>query len=193
MKNDIKEKAPSTRLKKAQLQEKVLEFLDQRKNQSFNYKQIAYGIDVTSKSQRNDLLNLLDDLVAAESIIEVGLGKYRALDTRATESEGIFSRRSNGKNAVIIGEAPDQQQIMVAERNSMHALNGDRVRVEIAAARPGQDPEAKVLEILEPKEQVFIGTLNVEKNYAAVVTDSKFLAADIVIPRKQLNGCKHGD
>ena len=73
MKNDIKEKAPSTRLKKAQLQEKVLEFLDQRKNQSFNYKQIAYGIDVTSKSQRNDLLNLLDDLVAAESIIEVGL------------------------------------------------------------------------------------------------------------------------
>ena len=193
MKNDIKEKAPSTRLKKAQLQEKVLEFLDQRKNQSFNYKQIAYGIDVTSKSQRNDLLNLLDDLVAAESIIEVGLGKYRALDTRATESEGIFSRRSNGKNAVIIGEAPDQQQIMVAERNSMHALNGDRVRVEIAAARPGQDPEAKVLEILEPKEQVFIGTLNVEKNYAAVVTDSKFLAADIVIPRKQLNGGKHGD
>lgn len=193
MKQDIREKAPSTRLKKTQLQEKVLGFLEQRKNQSFNYKQIAYGIDVTSKSQRNDLLNLLDDPVAGEQIIEVGLGKYRALDTRATECEGVFSRRSNGKNAVVIGELPEQQQIMVAERNSMHALNGDRVRVEIAAARPGQDPEAKVLEIIEPKDQVFIGTLNVEKNYAAVITDSKFLAADIVIPRKQLNGGKHGD
>ena len=190
MNKEIKDKAPSTRLKKDLLQQKVLEFLDSRKNQSFNYKQIAFGIDVTSKSQRNDLLNLLDDLVAAEQIIEVGLGKYRALDTRATESEGVFVRRSNGKNAVIIEE---DQQIMVAERNSMHALNGDRVRVEISAARPGQDPEAKVLEIIEPKDQVFIGTLNVEKNYAAVVTDSKFLAADIVIPRKMLKGGKHGD
>ncbi|MDE6447684.1 MAG: ribonuclease R, partial [Muribaculaceae bacterium] len=62
-----------------------------------------------------------------------------------------------------------------------------------SAARAGQETEAKVLEILEVKDQVFIGTLNVEKNYAAVVTDSKFLAADIVIPRKELNGGKSGD
>lgn len=189
MKNEIKTKSSSSRIRKEELCNKVLDFLGRRKSQSFNYKQIAYGIDLTSKSHRNDLLNLLDDLVAAGRIIEVGLGKYRAQEVLAAESEGIFIRRSNGKNAVLI----DSEQIMVAERNSMHALNGDRVRVEVSAARAGQDPEAKVLEILEVKDQVFIGTLNVEKNYAAVVTDSKFLAADIVIPRNRLNGGKSGD
>ncbi len=190
MKNNIPQKEHSTRLKKMDLQRRILDFLEQQKTQSFNYKQIAFGIDVTSKSHRNDIINMLDDLVAAEMILEVGLGKYRAKEApRAAECEGIFVRRSNGKNAVII----DEQQIMVAERNSMHALNGDRVRVEVSAARAGADQEAKVLEILEVKDQVFIGTLNVEKNYAAVVTDSKFLAADIVIPRHQLKGGKAGD
>ena len=181
--------APAARLKKTEMQERILRFLDERKSQSFNYKQIAYGIDAASKAQRNDLLNLLDDLVAAEQILEVSLGKYRAMANRGAEREGIFVRRANGKNAVVI----DDEQIMVAERNSMHALNGDKVRVEVSASRRGQDPEAKVVEILEVKDQVFIGTLNVEKNYAAVVTDSKFLAADIVIPRKLLKGGKSGD
>ena len=189
MKNKINDKASSTRLKKAQMQDRVIDFLEQRKNQSFNYKQIAFGIDVTAKSQRNDLLNLLDELVASERILEVELGKYRAPEIVRSECEGTFVRRSNGRNAVVI----DDVQIMVAERNSMHALNGDKVRVEVSAAKAGQEKEAKVLEILEVKDQVFIGTLNVEKNYAAVVTDSKFLAADIVIPRKELNGGKAGD
>ena len=75
----------------------------------------------------------------------------------------------------------------------MHAVNGDKVRVVISAALKGQDPEAKVIEIIEEKDQVFIGTLKVEGNYAALVTDSKFLAADIIIPRGRLKGGKDGD
>ncbi|MDE6299278.1 MAG: ribonuclease R, partial [Muribaculaceae bacterium] len=69
----------------------------------------------------------------------------------------------------------------------------DKVRVEISANRSGAEQEAKVIEIIEPKDQVFIGTLNVEKNYASIVTDSKFLAADIIIPRSKLKGGKTGD
>ncbi|MDE6443232.1 MAG: ribonuclease R, partial [Muribaculaceae bacterium] len=87
----------------------------------------------------------------------------------------------------------DDEQILVAERNSMHALNGDKVRVEISANRQGAEQEAKVIEIIEPKDQVFIGTLNVEKNYASLIPDSKFLAADIIIPRSKLKGGKTGD
>ena len=100
------------------------------------------------------------------------LGKYKAKANRGTENVGYFVRRSNGKNAVVV----DDEYIMVAERNSMHALNGDKVRVVVSAARRGQDPEARVIEILETKEKQFVGTLRIEKNYAALVTDSKFLA-----------------
>lgn len=181
------QKAP--RMKKKDLQEKILSFLEKEKKQAFNYKQVAFAVGATHPANRNDVINILDELAAADVILEVDLGRYKANANRGTENTGLFVRRSNGKNGVMI----DDEIILVAERNSMHALNGDKVRVEISANRKGQEPEAKVIEIIEPKEQVFIGTLNVEKDYAALVTDSKFLAADIIIPRSKLKGGKTGD
>lgn len=186
-KDKVEPKAP--RMKKKDLQEKILSFLEKEKRQAFNYKQVAFAVGATHPANRNDVINILDELAAADVILEVDLGRYKANSNRGTENTGVFVRRSNGKNGVMI----DDEVILVAERNSMHALNGDKVRVEISANRKGQEPEAKVIEIVEPKDQVFIGTLNVEKNYAALVTDSKFLAADIIIPRSKLKGGKTGD
>ncbi len=188
MKTDNNAGAPR-RMRKRELIDKIMEFLQKERRQAFNYKQIAFGVGATHAANRLDIINILEELAAADEIVEVSLGKYKVKVNRGTENTGIFSRRSNGRNAVIV----DDQEILVAERNSMHALNGDKVRVEISAVRKGQEPEAKVIEILEPKDQVFIGTLKVDRNYAALVTDSKFLAADIIIPRNKLRGGKTGD
>ena len=176
-------------MRKQELLQRIVEFLQQQNKQSFNYKQIAFGIGVENPAHRLDVLNALDELVAADDILEVDLGKYKAKSNRGVENTGYFVRRSNGKNAVVV----DDEMIMVAERNSMHALNGDKVRVVVSAARKGQGPEAKVIEIVEAKEQQFVGTLKIDKNYSALVTDSKFLAADIIIPRAKLKGGKNGD
>ena len=192
MKDNNKKKAAipaPRRFRKGEMTRAVMDFLRADPRRSFNYKQIAYGIGATHASARNDIINLLDDLVAAEEIQEVSLGKYKAPSNRGTAKEGVFSRRSNGRNSVAI----DDESILVTERNSMHALNGDRVRVEISASRRGAEPEARVVEIIERHDQNFIGTLKVERNYAALVPDSKFLAADIVIPRNRLRGGKAGD
>ena len=175
-------------MKKSELRDKIMEFLLKEYRKSFNYKQISHAIGADA-SLRDDVINMLDALVAADDIAEVSLGKYKAKANRGTETEGVFVRRKNGRNAVMI----DEEEILVTERNSMHALNGDRVRVIVSAVTRGQEPEACVVEIIEKKDQSFVGTLKVDKNYAAVVTDSKFLAADIVIPRTRLKGGKSGD
>ena len=174
-------------MRKAELQDKIMAFLEKENRQSFNYKQIAFAID--AQDLKLDVINLLDELVAADMLQEVGLGKYKAPANRGTENIGTFIRRSNGRNAVLI----DDEQIMVAERNSMHALNGDKVRVMISAARKGVEPEAQVLEIIEAKDQVFIGELVVDKHGARLVPDSKFLATDIILNRNKLKGGKNGD
>lgn len=177
------------RISKKELMGKIVSFLQNQSKQSFNYKQIAFAIGVESNSQRLNVLNALDELVAADDILEVDLGKYKAKTNRGVENVGVFVRRSNGKNAVVV----DDEMIMVAERNSMHALNGDKVRVVVSAARRGQDPEARVIDIIEAKEQVFVGTLRIDRNYASLIPDSKFLAADIIIPRGKLKGGHEGD
>lgn len=181
--------ANNKRNKKAELMLKIMEFLQQHSRRSFNYKQIAHGIGVENKINRMAVLNALDELTAADDILEVDLGKYKAKTNRGAENVGIFVRRSNGKNAVMV----DDEMINVAERNSMHALNGDKVRVVVSAAVKGQDPEARVIEIIEAIDPQFVGTLKVDRNYSVLVTDSKFLAADIIIPRNRLKGGKNGD
>lgn len=178
-----------TRFSRREIEKNIMEFLEKENSKAFNYKQIAYAIGATAASHRDSVINTLDDLVLADRIIEVSLGRYKAKSNRGTVKIGTFIRRSNGRNAVMV----DDEHILVAERNSMHALNGDTVRVEVSASRKGQDPEAKVIEIVEVKDQVFVGTLRVEKNYCALVTDSKFLAADIILPRTKLRGGKSGD
>ena len=155
MKNPKDNGASAPRMKKKDLQEKLMKFLEKENKQAFNYKQIAFAIGATNPANRMDVINLLDELAAADLIQEVALGKYKANANRGTENVGLFVRRSNGKNGVMI----DDELIMVAERNSMHALNGDKVKVEISARRKGVEPEAKVIEIIEPKEQV----LNISK------------------------------
>lgn len=182
-------KGRGKRIRKSELQRMILEFLERENRKAFNYKQIAYAIGAENAGSRIDIINILDELSAGEEILEVSLGRYKAKSNRGVETTGTFVRRSNGKNAVVI----DDEEIFVSERNSMHSLNGDKVKVMISAGRKGQEAEAKVIEILEPKDQVFIGTLRVERNYSALVTDSKYLSADIVIPRGKLKGGKSGD
>ncbi len=172
------------------LQREVAQYVAQQKNNTFNYKQVAFALGVTTPAGQRNVAIALAALAFDGDLIEVSPGKYKS-PQRSNVTTGVFVRRSNGKNSVITDE--DGENIFVAERNSMHALNGDKVKIIVAARRKGVEPEAEVVEIIEPKEQTFIGTLQVEKQYGILVTDSKFLATDILIPKAKLKGGKTGD
>jgi len=173
-----------------QLRAKVEEYISRQHNNTFNYKQVSHAIEATSAQMQRSVALMLTEMAFDGDILEVEPGKYKALQ-RNNVATGTFIRRSNGKNSVITDD--DSETIFVAERNSMHALNGDRVKINIAARRKGQEPEAEVIDIIEQKDQVFIGTLQVDKSMAFLKTDSKYLACDIFIPRNKLKGGKSGD
>lgn len=112
------------------------------------------------------------------------------MKNRGTQVTARFERRSNGKNHAI---TDDNESIFIAERNSLRAMNGDKVLVLVYAKRKNRETEGEVIEILEKNEQVFIGTLDVQKHFAFLLTDNKVLANDIFIPKDKLKGGKHGD
>ncbi|MBR5332771.1 MAG: ribonuclease R [Muribaculaceae bacterium] len=174
----------------AKMMQLAKEFIAQQQNNTFNYKQVSHAIGATTPKQQRAVALFLAELAFDGELIETSPGKYKS-PMRTNFATGIFVRRSNGKNSVITDD--DGESILVAERNSMHALNGDKVKVNIAAHRRGAEPEAVVVEIIEKKDQVFIGELKVEKHYAYLLTDSKFLAVDIFIPKAKLKNGKTGD
>lgn len=165
-------------------------FFNHNTKDSFNYKQVAASIGLKTPAEKQVLISILQDLLEDSFVVETSVGKYKS-NTRGLYLEGTFERRSNGKNFFIPDD--DELKIFIAERNSAHAMDGDRVRIQILAKRKGRDPEGEVAEILERKQTRFVGTLDVQKQFAFLVMDSKILANDIFIPRDQLKGGEDGD
>lgn len=179
-----------TKPKKKDLAQAVIGFFNQNREKQFNYKQIAAAINVNSQEGRRVLVKVLDKLRDEDVLLETSRGRYRS-NNRGLILEGVFERRSNGKNSFIPED--DGNAIFIPERNSKHAMNGDRVRVQLLAKRKRAETEGAVLEILERAKTRFVGTLDVQKHFAFLVMDSKILSNDIFIPMNELNGGKNGD
>ena len=181
---------PMAKPKKKNLTLSVTDFLKENKDKQFNYKQIAAALDVRGEEGRRVLVKVLDKLRDEEVLLESSRGRYR-VNNRGLMLEGRFERRSNGKNFFVPDD--DGNIIFIPERNSKHAMNGDRVRVQLLAKRKRAESEGTVVEILEHKQTRFVGVLEVQKHFAFLVMDSKFLSNDIFIPKEELLGAKHGD
>ncbi|MDR0333790.1 MAG: ribonuclease R [Dysgonamonadaceae bacterium] len=179
-----------TKIKKKDLATTVLQFLNQNRDKLFNYKQIASALSIKDGEARATLVKVLDKMRDADILLESSRGKYR-LNNRGLMLEGRFERRSNGKNFFV----PDDEanQITIHERNSKHAMNGDRVRVQLLAKRKRNDTEGIVVEILKRAQTRFVGVLQVQKHFAFLLSESKNLANDIFIPKENLNGAVDGE
>mgnify|MGYP000970648657 CR=1 FL=1 len=177
------------RLSKKALAQAAVDFLSQNRGKEYNYKQIAAAIHVDEEGRRL-LIKVLDNLRDEDQVLETSRGKYRIND-RGLILEGRFERRSNGKNFFVPDD--DGNIVFVSERNSKHAMNGDRVRVQLLAKRKHADTEGVVVDILKRSDTRYIGTLEVKKHYAFLVMDSKILANDIFIPFEFLGEGKDGD
>lgn len=183
---------PDKRKSKSDIINSVVSFFNRNSTESFGQKQIAEKLGFKKPAEKQLITNILFDLLDDAFIVETARGKYKS-NNRGVFLEGIFERRSNGKNFFKAEGNEDGTSIFIAERNSAHAMNGDRVKVQMLAKRKGRDDEGEVIEILERKQTTFVGTLDVQKQFAFLVLDSKILANDIFIPKEKLKGGKDGD
>ena len=176
--------------RKKELITSVTQFLTENNDKQFNYKQIAAAINVRGEEGRRQLVKVLDKLRDEDLLLETSRGRYR-INNRGLMLEGRFERRSNGKNFFVPDD--DANIIYIPERNSKHAMNGDRVRVQLLAKRKRAETEGTVVEILQHTQSRFVGVLEVQKHFAFLVMDNKYLSNDIFIPKEDLNGAGNGD
>ena len=183
-------KGENKRMKKEAMINAIINVFKSSPKEPFNYRQISSMIGVTNQVQKLQVVDILYDLSSDNFISEIDRGRYRYNDW-GTTAVGTFMRRQNGKNSFIPEDGGTP--IFVAERNSAHALNGDKVKIQLHAKRKGADPEGEVIEILESQRRSITGKLQVTKGFAFLITEDKTLANDIFIPKDKLKGGKTGD
>ena len=177
-------------MNKRQLSEALITFFQEQPNETFTLKQIFRALQLDTHPLKMLCIDTLEEMAWDDVLSKVSDSSYR-LNLKGQVQEGIFRRKANGKNSFL----PDDggKPVFVAERNSMFALDGDRVRVSFNARRRNHIKEAMVTEILSHARDTFVGKLVVERDFAFLVTESNIFVHDIMIPKKKLKNGVTGD
>ena len=185
-----KGKNKGKRLTKRQLVEMLEAFFQHNQNEAFSLKQIFKQLRLDTHPAKMLAVDIMEEMAWDDYLKKESDGRYR-LNLQGQVMEGTFIRKANGKNS-FLADGTDKP-IFVAERNSMFALNGDRVRVSMMARRQNHIKEAMVTEILRRARDQVVGQLKVERNYGFLICDGNLFVHDVFIPGRKLKGGKTGD
>jgi ribonuclease R len=177
------------RLSKREVADAVQALFQAHPNEAFTLKQVFKALRLDTHPAKMLAVDVLDEMAWDDYVSKVDNSTYR-LNLKTQVQEGTFIRKANGKNSFL----PDDggKPIFVSERNSMFAMGGDRVRIAMMARRQNHIKEAIVTEILERKHDQAVGILQVEKDFAFLITEGNIFNHDILIPKKKLKGGKTG-
>ena len=179
------------RMNKRAMFDALIDLFQHHSDRSLTYTRVWKELGLTTHPQKMLCGDIIGDLLLEGSLVETSNGHFR-LNFQQRELIGTIQRSGSGR--ILFAPENEEESVYIAERNSMHALHGDRVKVSLFARRRGRGlPEGEVIEILERANDTFVGILKVEKNYAFLLTESRTLDNDIFIPRDKLKGGKSGD
>ena len=149
-----KEKKGGKHMKKRELADVLINYFRMRPTESFSMKQLFTGLRLTTHPLKMLCADIVAEMLEENFLVETEKGRFK-LNEQGQILTGTFQRKSNGKNSFV----PDDggEPIFIAERNSAHAMNGDKVKVALSAKRKRRDPEGQVIEILEHTNSTFVG------------------------------------
>ncbi len=161
---------------------KILELMKDKDYVPMKAKEIAMIMRVPKKEYR-DFLEVLGNLELNFKIQKNRKNRYRLVEK--TYYDGIYRKNQKGFGFVRLENQEDE--IYIAKENSLDALNGDRVLIEILEEENKvKSAEGKVVKILKHEKDTMVGIFQNNKNFGFVVPDDRNFGTDIFISKKDM-------
>jgi len=155
-----------------------------------NFKQVSAQLYINDKYRRGVVNKTLDELVHAKQLDQVSAGRYR-LKSQVMYKTGTLDMTQHGYAFLVIEDEEDD--IFIARNNLKTGLDKDLVKVFVYPKRKQSTRvEGEVVEILERARDNFVGTVEISRDYAFLLPDSRKMPFDIFIPKGKLGGAEHG-
>lgn len=152
-------------------------------------KELALFMQVKPE-QRQELKEVLDELVKEGKLRITKRGKYLRGDGNAEKLTGTFIHNSRGFGFVEIeGRGQD---LFIPEEEINGAFHKDMVQVELLKEKHGKRQEAKVTAILSHGITRIVGTYDHAGNFGFVIPDDEKIGTDIFVPKERSKGAVTG-
>ncbi|MDX1418610.1 MAG: ribonuclease R [Rubricoccaceae bacterium] len=181
---------------RAVLKRQILSFLRNHGDRPFRHKEIAKSLNVKDNKRYKLFRDVLVELDEAGLIARVKGGRYQYKKARRRNVvEGTISVNPGGFGFAAVEGL--EEDVYVPQHRMKTALDGDRVRLELAApvrgGRDGHRREGEVLEVLARGRQQTVGTFDRMGHFAFVKPDDPKLTRDIYVAKEAFNGAEEGD
>lgn len=183
-----KHRKPKNNLKKSLLHI-IRKVFSENPDSSLTHKQVCGLVDLREGALRKLAFSVLEDLAKEGFLAKDGHSSYR-LNTSGSFVEGVLELTMRGAGFVVL-DATDEGDVFIAPHNLNHAIGGDRVKVQIT--KKGKRNEGVIISVVERERTQFVGTIQLEDNYAFLIPDNFKVGTDIYIPKEKLKGAKNGE
>lgn len=168
--------------------EEILDVFNTSHGKTWNYRQLASALDITSKEDRHQLNALLEDLARKGLIEETDIGKYRGKSS-ARFVEGVVDMSQSGTAYITSPDLPEDLMIPAFRTNG--ALHRDRVKAKVFSRRGKGREEGEIVEILGRNRTEFPGTLKIEARVAFFTPDNRRYP-QFLIPKDKIGKAQDG-
>jgi ribonuclease R len=164
---------------------------DANEGHVLSYKQVCHAFGKTTMGQKRMIYQALSEMAQLGELQELEPGRFTRGGSEGNTLEGRFDCRAGRPS--FIPEDAELDPISLSDRSCAHALHGDRVRLAFRRTRKGEIKAARIIEILERREAIYVGTLQKSRGYSFFVTNNKELCQDVFIPDDKCLGATSRD
>lgn len=141
------------------------------------------------KKEYNKFVETLKELEESYKIVKNKKNRYRLIGENF--KEGIYRKNQKGFGFVKIEGQEDE--IYISKENSLNALNGDRVLVEITEEKNKiKNAEGIIKKIIKHEKDTVVGTFQKNENFGFVVPDDRSFGTDIFISKNNFGKARNG-
>ena len=170
----------------------ILELFRQLPDNKFSLRHLASASGGATKEGRRQTQQIVDQLLATGVIESCAREKYRLSAAQRPKLEGTVEMLSTGSMFVHVEGM--EQEVYIHARNSLNALDGDRVRLILTRKARGNDaPEGEITEIVERSRKQYVGTAQVNEHCVFVHVDTRKIPVDIYLHKRDCAEVHDGD
>lgn len=178
-------------INKREIQRIARMVFDANEGHVLSYKQVCHAFGKTTMGQKRMIYQALSEMAQLGELQELEPGRFTRGGSEGNTLEGRFDCRAGRPS--FIPEDTELDSISLSDRSCAHALHGDRVRLAFRRTRKGEIKAARIIEILERREAIYVGTLQKSRGYSFFVTNNKELRQDVFIPDDKCLGATSRD
>jgi len=164
----------------------VLAEIKSRPKGRAGYKQLAREMGLRAEG-RKELEAALAQLVSDGRLIETRRGHYRTPERESGLIEGRFSAHRSGFGFVSVARPIPgvEGDLYIGKRDTLNAMHGDRVLVEVAYKRTDGRAAGRVRRILHREQQTVVGIFRYGRRFSSVSPYDDRIGDEVEIIRGQ--------